>query len=166
MFKVTSLKVKTMGQELTNVWSANWNLVDFTTQVFGSANWISSEKPKTFINDVLANINKNTTEPWFKWPAKTIITNIAPILRSDCNKVWVTYFPDSSSYIIAWLWKDKKLRTYTTTDNTDWLDIICNMKTKINWYSKFHIVLTSDTIALKNSNWNITNSNHLTLISN
>jgi len=166
LFKETSLKVKTYWQSLVNIWNVDWNLSNFTTEVFWNTNWTTELWTNDFFKLVNTNLNADTTEPNYKQNWKNMLDGLEDILKNACSKIQVKYFPDSATYLTTSLWKDKKLNVYTTNDNVDWIDLICSMKKEINWYKKFHIIWFSDNITIINKKWENKDVNYLTLISN
>ena len=167
IFKDFSSKSKIYGQILQQVWNEDWDLTDFSKEIFWSENWMSEVSTKQFVDTVRQNLNKPDISPAYEKAWQNIFNNLDPILTKDCNKISVKHFDDSSSYITTSLWKDKDMKWYTTDDSVDWIDIICKMKKKVNkTYTTFHLIWLSDEINLNREDWKWKNAgNYLMLVS-
>lgn len=166
IFKETSLKANKYAQTMVSIWNSDWDLWNFSKQIFGSTNWMAQETPVKFQKDILASISSNNTTPTNSTDAKNMYDDLFSIFASKCSKIEVKHFPDASAYITSSLWKSEKFNTFTTNTTVDWIDTICTLKSPIKGMKTFHLIWFSSPITLSRSDGVKVNTEKLSLIWN
>jgi len=133
-------KWKLYGENMVSAANKNrhW-LQDFSKQIFGSENWVAATKIANLEDLITTNKNKDTTALYNREYADWV-SNVLTVLSHYCSTVQPKYVPDISSYIVAWLWKDKDQLSYSTKSKYDAIDLICTLKNPANGNTKVHVI--------------------------
>lgn len=158
------IKQKLYGSAMVNTANEKYWLKWFSKEIFWSETGLPATKPAALKDLILKNSNKSTTAVYYKEYARPL-TNVLDVLNKYCSTVEPKYVPDISTYITPSLGQDKDATTYSTLSKYDAVDLICNLKSPMNWFTKTHVIWIGWNATLKDSQGNYYTKNVLVLLS-